>query len=217
MTRVKICGLREKLHALAAAEAGADFIGMIFAHSQRQVTLSRAYEIATAVKKSSRSVQVVGVFVNTPASAVNQIADTCGLDWVQLSGDETWAYCHDIKKPIIKAIRVGKRQLAQKANLILANGTKLLGNQRHLFLLDSEIKGRYGGTGLTFDWSQAKPLAASFQIIIAGGLTPHNVSQVIEMVAPWGVDVCSGVETDGVKDVAKIKAFIAAARRANAN
>ena len=217
MTRIKICGLKDKAHALAAVDTGADFIGLVFAPSPRQITLSRAYEIASAVKQASHHVQVVGVFVDTPSSAVNQIADTCGLDWVQLSGDETWAYCRQIKRPIIKAIRVGKGQLAQKASLILANGAKELSNRQHLFLLDSEVKGKYGGTGLTFDWRLARPLTETFQIIIAGGLAPENVGQAVELVAPWGVDVSSGVETEGVKDVAKIKAFIEVVRRLDAS
>lgn len=216
-TRIKICGLKEKEHALAAVSAGADFIGLVFAPSPRQITVSRAYEIASAVKQSSRRVQVVGVFVDTPASAVNQVADSCGLDWVQLSGDETWAHCRQIKRPIIKAIRVGKGQLRQKASQILSNGGRELSHHQHLFLLDSEVKGKYGGTGSTFDWRLAQPLAEEFQIIIAGGLTPDNVAQAVKLVAPWGVDVSSGVETEGVKDVAKIKTFIDAVRRLDAD
>jgi len=89
MTRVKICGIRDKTHALAAVEAGADFIGLVFAPSQRQVSPAKACEIASDVKKSSDTTKVVGVFVNAPSFQVNELADFCALDWVQLSGDES--------------------------------------------------------------------------------------------------------------------------------
>lgn len=215
MTQVKICGIRGKAHALAAAEAGADFIGLVFAPSQRRVTLTQALEIVSAVKKGANMVQVVGVFVNAPASEVNEVADSCCLDWIQLSGNESWEYCRQIKKPIIKAVRVSKGQHPQKISIALDIGTKVLNNQRYIYLLDSQVKGKYGGTGVTFDWSQARPVAERFPVIIAGGLTPENVARVIEMVAPWGVDASSGVEVGGVKDIIKIRAFIEAVRRAD--
>lgn len=215
MTRVKICGIRDKIHALVAAEAGGDFIGLVFAPSQRQVTPAQAGEIVSAVKKCSQTIAVVGVFVNMPASEVNKIANSCNLDWVQLSGDESWEYCREIKKPVIKVVRLGKGQHPQEISTALATGAKVLSNQRHIYLLDSRIKGKYGGTGVTFDWSQAQQVAKRIPVIIAGGLTPENVAQAIRIVSPWGVDVSSGVEVDGVKDITKIKAFVEAVRRAD--
>lgn len=212
MTRVKICGLKDKAHALVAAEAGADFIGMVFAPCPRQVTVAQAYEIAQAVRKSRSAVQVVGVFVDTAPPVINQIADAC-LDWVQLSGNESWELCRQIKKPVIKAVRMGKEP--KKLATIMATGEKMLDGLKHLYLLDSDVRGKFGGTGTTFDWSQARPLTGAFPVVIAGGLTPQNVAQAIKIAAPWGVDVSSGVETDGVKDVAKITAFIEAVRRAD--
>ena len=215
MTRVKICGIREEVHALASAEAGADFIGLVFARSQRQVTPAQAEKIASAVKKSGNTPEVVGVFVDMPAAEVNRIADFCHLDWVQLSGDESWDYCKELAKPIIKVVRIGKRQQPDGICADLAAGKKTLLTQKHIYLLDSHVKGRYGGTGKTFDWSLARQVAEQFPVIIAGGLTPENVAQAIEMAAPWGVDVSSGVETGGVKDIGKIRAFIEAVRRAD--
>ncbi len=215
MTRVKICGIKEKAHALAAIEAGSDFIGLMFAPSQRQVTPAQAREIARAVKKYSDAIEVVGVFVNMPASEVNRIADYCNLDWVQLSGDESWEYCREIDKPLIKAVRIGWGQRPEEVCTDLATGASVLSTQRHIYLLDSQVKGKYGGTGRTFDWSLARQAAERFPVIIAGGLSPENVAQVVKMVAPWGVDVASGVEVGGAKDIAKIRAFIDAVRRAD--
>jgi len=214
MTRVKICGIRDKIHALAAVEVGADFIGLVFAPSQRQVSPARACEIASAVKKSSNTTKVVGVFVNAPSSQVNELADFCALDWVQLSGDESWEYCREVVRPVIKAIRIDQ-QSPEKLYAELSAGSKLLPTQGFITLLDSRVEGKYGGTGESFNWNLAQRVTKRFPVIIAGGLDPKNVARLIERVAPWGVDVSSGVETGGVKDTAKIKAFIEAVRKAN--
>jgi len=218
MTRVKICGIRDKTHALAAVEAGADFIGLVFAPSKRQVTPTQACEIASAVKKSSKpddiGTKVVGVFVNAPASQVNEIADFCALDCVQLSGDESWEYCREVVEPVIKAIRIGQQSPADLYAELSAGG-QLLPQQRFIALLDSQVEGKYGGTGESFNWNLAQQVAKRFPVIIAGGLDPKNVARLIERVRPWGVDVSSGVETGGVKDIAKIKAFVEAVRKAD--
>jgi phosphoribosylanthranilate isomerase len=214
MTRVKICGIRDKTHALAAVEAGADFIGLVFAPSQRQVSPTNAREIASAVKKSSNATKVVGVFVNAPSFQVNEIADFCALDVVQLSGDESWEYCCEVVRPVIKAIRID-RQSPEELHSELSAGSKLLPAQRFVTILDSRVEDQYGGTGDTFDWKLVQQVAKRFRVIIAGGLDPKNVAKLIERVAPWGVDVSSGVETGGVKDTSKIKAFIEAVRKAD--
>jgi len=213
MTRVKICGIKEKAHALAVIEAGGDFIGLVFAPSQRQVTPTQAREIVSAIKSHSQAISIVGVFVNMPAQEVNMIASSCDLDWVQLSGDEPWEYCRQITKPLIKAVRIRAGQQPEQICASLATGAKMLSSQRHLYLLDSQVEGKYGGTGMIFDWRLARQVAERFPVIIAGGLTPDNVAEVIETVAPWGVDVSSGVEAGGVKDIVKIRAFIEAVRR----
>ena len=106
MTRVKICGLKDEVHALAAAEAGADFIGLVFAPSQRQVTPTQAERIATVVKATGQAVEVVGLVVNETAQTVNEMADFCRVDRVPLCGDERWEYCRAIKRPLIKFRRV---------------------------------------------------------------------------------------------------------------
>ena len=212
MTRVKICGITDVIYARAATEAGADLIGVVFAPSSRQVSHEKAREIVATVKK--HSLPVVGVFVNMPPADVNAVASLCELDWVQLSGDETWEYCQHIEKPIIKGIRIpsdwGKEDLLAH----LEKGHRLLGSKSPAYLVDTFVEQRYGGTGQAFDWETARLAAARFPLIIAGGLHAENVKQVIDSLKPWGVDVSSGVETDGVKSPEKIRAFIQAARSA---
>jgi phosphoribosylanthranilate isomerase len=215
MTKIKICGIKEESHALALAEAGVDFIGLVFARSPRQVTPSRAEKIVTALKKNKSTVEVVGVFVNTNVGMVNRIADACNLDWVQLSGDEPWQYCRELSRPIVKVIRVSRNYKPEPVCADLAYGTRLLADQKHLFMLDSNVRERYGGTGQTFDWNLAKPIASQFPVIVAGGMTPDNVARAIKVISPWGVDVSSGVETKGVKDMKKIMKFIKAVRKAD--
>jgi phosphoribosylanthranilate isomerase len=216
MTRVKICGITETEHARAAVDAGADFIGLVFAPSKRLIDVEKAKEITTALKRRTErgdsKAMTVGVFVNTPAAEVNRIADYCGLDTVQLSGDEHWDYLIDIEKPIIKAIRVHPQHVGKDLLAELASGCQLLGADL-ICLLDCYVAGSYGGSGQAFEWIVAREVSEKFPVIIAGGLSPKNVGQAIKLARPWGVDVSSGVESDGVKDISKINAFIAAVRR----
>ena len=211
MTRIKICGISDKANALVAVEAGADFIGLVFAPSQRQITPPKAREIASAVKKSNAATRVVGVFVNAPVFQVNEIADFCALDVVQLSGDESWEYCCRITNPVIKAIRIGRQSL-EDLYTELSTASKLLTEHRFITLLDSQIEGKYGGTGESFNWNLAQQIASNFPVIIAGGLTPANVGQLVREVQPCGVDVSTGVESNGLKDTSKIRAFVKAVR-----
>lgn len=207
MTKVKICGIKDKAHAIAAAEAGADFIGVVFAQSVRQVTPEQARDIVSAVKQASNTVKTVGVFVNTPAAEINRIANECDLDMVQLSGDESWEYCTDIEKPIIKAIHV-QDQSEDDITKSAISGIDIVVDNLYIVLLDTHVEGKYGGTGKSFNWELAQSLSEKYPVIVAGGLTPYNVREAIDNLKPWGVDVSSGVETNGVKDTAKIKKFI---------
>jgi len=214
VTKVKICGLSEVEHALAASEAGADFLGLVFATSRRQVSPEKASPIVEAVHRLRRQPAIVGVFVNSPAQEVNQIARYCQLDWVQLSGDETWHYCQQIERPVIKAIRISPANTAQEVLAEIEAGYQMFAPQKLICLLDSQVGDAYGGTGQAFNWQLAEEVSARFPVIIAGGLTPTNVGQLIKRIQPWGVDVSTGVETNGVKDTPKIKAFIEAVRTA---
>jgi phosphoribosylanthranilate isomerase len=133
---------------------------------------------------------------------------------VQLSGDEDWAYCRRLERPVVKAVRVSPQWDEDRLLGCLAEGERLCGRGSLLYLLDTLVTGSYGGTGEVFDWGIARAAASRYPLIIAGGLTPENVGQAVGRLQPWGVDVSSGVETDGVKSAARMRAFVMAVRSA---
>jgi len=212
MTRVKICGITHVSHAQAAAEAGADLIGVVFAPSPRQITPEKAEEIASAAKE--RGLPVVGVFVHTPAAAGNSLAASCGLDWVQLSGDEDTVCCRQVRSPLIKAVHIAPDWDEEQLLSHLESSQRKLRHRSPVYLLDTLVEQKYGGTGQSFAWEIARRAAAKYPVIIAGGLDPENVGRVVAELKPWGVDVSSGVESGGIKDIEKIRAFIKAAKSA---
>lgn len=212
---VKICGQRTAEHAIAAASAGADMIGMVFAPGRRQITPETSKDIVAIVKKDrTNPPKMVGVFVNAPAADVNRIAAECGLDFVQLSGGEPWSYCSQIAAPVIKVIHIDEAGAGEGGFVKLANLCQEATIREYTILLDSGADRMPGGTGKTFDWNIAERLSQHFKFLMAGGLTPGTVAEAIHTAHPWGVDVSTGVETDGVKDVSKIQAFIKAAKGA---
>lgn len=210
MVRVKICGLMEAEHAVKAGKSGADFIGMLFAESRRQITPEQGAKLVESVKDINPRLEAVGVFRNSPAAEVNRIARECGLDRVQLSGQESIEYCRNIKFPITKVVHVSPDSKTDGILAQVQQWYEVMKGQKFLCQLDTTIDGKYGGTGITFDWQIAKAVTAEFPVMIAGGLNPENVSQLVSEVKPWGVDVASGVETNGRKDPVKIEAFIRA-------
>ena len=197
--RVKMCGMQTAAAARAAEEAGADYIGFIFAQgSRRYVAPETAHEIAREMQR----VKKVGVFVDAPMAEVNQIADAVGLDYVQLHGHETAEIARMAERPVIKAYRYGDDFDAETANVYPAE----------IILVDSYVKGAAGGTGLTFHWQEAAREIARVTkpVLIAGGITAANVREAVETFHPFGIDVSGGLEEDGVKSKAKITAFMEA-------
>jgi phosphoribosylanthranilate isomerase len=199
--KIKICGLKEISHAVRAAELGADFLGFVFAKSPRRISPDEARSV---IKELPSHVSKVGVFVNEEKDTVNEISLHCGLDLVQLHGNETPDYCSRIKTRIIKGFRIKDRN--SLSELEIYSGIV------EIYLLDTYVQGITGGTSMTFDWQVAKEASVYGNILLAGGLNADNVNQAINDVMPYGVDVSSGVETNGVKDPAKIEAFIRQAR-----
>lgn len=223
MTLVKICGVSEPQHARAAASCGADFIGVVFAPSRRQVTMGQARRIADALgqpdgepvtpdtaaveaRLHERRPLLVGVFADQDVDTINAIAEECGLDFVQLSGSEPWEMCALLRQPVLKCLKVRAGQSAAQVLAQVREGA--------LLLLDPYVEGSYGGAGQTLDWDVAALVARERPVFLAGGLRPDNVARAVATVHPWAVDVSSGVETDGVKDVAKVRDFIEAAKKA---
>ena len=200
-TLVKICGLRDAVTARAALAAGADFVGFVLAPSRRQVSREEVRDIVRALPPGAPT---VGVFVDESAAAVNEAVAVCGLAFAQLAGDEPPEVVAAVRTPVLKAFRVRGPEVA--ADLEPYRGGAAL------FVLDGFQPGAYGGTGQTCDWGVAAALARRYPTLLAGGLTPENVSQAIAAVKPLGVDVSSGVEVDGQKDIGRIEAFIRAVR-----
>ncbi|HEV2405924.1 MAG TPA: indole-3-glycerol phosphate synthase TrpC, partial [Ktedonobacterales bacterium] len=211
---VKICGLMPETlfeEADAMVQSGAEAFGLVFAESRRRVTSADARSIISAITMYAGEDDGplgVGVFVNEDARTIADVAEHVGLDAIQLSGDETPEDCAAVAElvglPVIKALRLrDESDLAQLDAYALKGAT---------LLLDAHVPGSYGGSGQTGDWELARRAAQRWPIILSGGLTPENVAEAIAQVGPRGVDVSSGVETDGAKDQEKIRRFAAAAR-----
>jgi phosphoribosylanthranilate isomerase len=201
MTKIKICGITNIDDALQACACGADALGFVFyGKSPRCVTPEAAKAIIAAMPAF---VVTVGLFVNESPARVREIAAECGLDVIQLHGDEGPADCDFAPRRVIKALRV--KDAASLADHASFNISALL--------LDAWVADAYGGTGHSFNWELAAAIARQRRVILAGGLTPENVADAIRAVQPYAVDVSSGVEaTPGKKDPAKVAAFIRAAR-----
>jgi phosphoribosylanthranilate isomerase len=211
MTRIKICGITDVATATVCARLGADFIGMVLAESHRRVTPEQAMQMTHNLLALPKRPKLVGVFVNSPAYEVNRIAEYCRLDRVQLSGDEDEDYCRRIQRPLIQATRLGRGRAVEDIESRIAAA-----RPRTIHLLDCRSAEAYGGSGERFDWSILGELNPALPLMVAGGLSPENVEELIIRYRPWGVDVSTGVETHGLKDPARIVAFIRAVRQADA-
>jgi phosphoribosylanthranilate isomerase len=199
---VKICGITRLEDGLAAARLGADWLGFNFwPRSRRYLSPQVAASIIAALPPG---VLPVGVFVDPTPEELFAAIRVSGVRAVQLHGDETPELCAAVKVPVVKGIRV------RDSHALAA----LAAYEVSAFLLDSATPG-YGGSGTPFDWSLAAEAAASVPLWLAGGLTPYNVAEAVRRVCPRGVDVASGVESaPGVKDLARVEAFIRNAKAA---
>lgn len=202
MTKIKICGLKRIEDIEAVNRYKPEYIGFVFAKSKRQVSVDQAKRLKKALHPD---IQAVGVFVNETIDVIKTICQEQIIDVVQLHGDEDVSYVDTLRNtvsvPIIKAIRVQSREQVLEAMKLSAD----------YLLCDTYSKDAYGGCGETFS-HQLIPDELQ-QYFLAGGLNPDNIREIIEKTSPYCVDVSSGVETDGVKDEAKIKAFIEAVRK----
>jgi phosphoribosylanthranilate isomerase len=198
-TRIKICGITRVEDGRIAVGLGADAVGLVFyPSSPRNVSLERAQEIVAAIPPF---VSVVGLFVDPAQDQVETVLRRCRLSLLQFHGDETPGFCGGFGVPYIKAVRV-----RADADLVQCLSPY---HAAQGWLLDAYHERLYGGTGESFDWKLIPPDLAR-PVILSGGLTPDNVGAAVRQVRPWAVDVSSGVEAaKGVKDAAKIAAFIA--------
>ncbi|RGM74164.1 phosphoribosylanthranilate isomerase [Streptococcus ilei] len=192
MTKVKICGLSTVEAVETAVLAGADYIGFVFAASKRQVSLEQAQELA---KRVTGKTKIVGVFVSPSLEDLEQAIGRVPLDMVQIHGTFDEVLIPLISVPVIRAFQLSDQE-AQ------------VSSQADYLLFDAPV----AGSGQTFDWGLLKDQKIQQDFFIAGGLTVDNVRQARETFQPYAVDVSSGVETDGRKDIEKIKAFIEGAK-----
>ena len=208
---IKICGVKTFQTAMHALESGADMLGFNFyPSSPRYIPPDTCAEIIARLKSQSKNFTAVGVFVNEKTRKIQNIMDTCQLDLAQLSGDET---PQDIAALDGKAFKTVRPRTIQEAQAQIRSFAR---PPAPALLVDAHVKGAYGGTGETGDWSLAQFISEQVPILLAGGLNPENVAESVRAVRPWGVDVASGVESGpGIKDPEKISAFIAAARLSN--
>jgi len=195
MTKIKICGIKELEHAMCAVDAGADYLGFVFAKSKRQITVTKAKEI---IDRLPKHIKTVGVFVDEPLSNMVEIANTCGLDILQLHGSETYDLYKDSSYPVIKSVSVKTSGINTELGLPKAD----------YLLFDTWHKDMAGGCGNPFNWDYLKNHTFDSPYFLAGGLNKDNVATAIRQLKPFAVDVSSGVETNNRKDNDKIISFI---------
>jgi phosphoribosylanthranilate isomerase len=241
-TRVKLCGMRTVEQAVVAAEAGADFVGLVFAESRRRIEPGDAAEIvralgtpladleqveppalyrsdgkdlrgwfehgATALERllQRKRPLTVGVFAKSDPDFINEIVDECGIDLIQLSGGEPWGQCLMANRQVIKVVHVEPGDTAESVAGAMEAGSAIA------VMLDAGGGATLGGTGTRIDWDVARVLSQTMPVWLAGGLNPENVAEAVETVRPWAVDVSSGIEMNGAKDLQKMRDFVRAVK-----
>jgi phosphoribosylanthranilate isomerase len=194
---------------MMAIETGADAIGMIFAPSPRRIAQSAAKHIADQLPPF---ITPVGVFVDPTRDDIARARDIFPDLVIQLHGSEPPSFVSSIDGKVIKTVHVAPDETDPEA-------IERAGNEhpRAILLFDTAVNGRSGGTGVPLPWRTVAPVARQRQVVVGGGLTPDNVAQCIRAARPFGVDVRSGIETDGRKDVIKMRAFVQAVRESDAS
>lgn len=229
-TIVKLCGLRTLDDARAATDAGADVLSFTFyAGSRRYIAPQEAGAIIAALRAEAGPHPLIcGLFVNETAATVRKTAAQCGLDLVQLAGDESPENVRAVEMPTLKSFRPQPGETAPALAERIVPYLDIVPSlppgpfgQPLIPLLDAAVPGTYGGTGHTADWALCAafiglPAPGSHRVMLAGGLTPETVGAAVRIVRPWGVDVASGIErAPGVKDAARMTAFVQAVRAAD--
>ncbi|WP_211451285.1 phosphoribosylanthranilate isomerase [Collimonas antrihumi] len=216
-TRIKICGLTREQDVQAAIAAGADALGFVFySKSPRYVTPQQAAELIAMVPPF---ITTVGLFVNAEPEQLQEIVAQAPVSLLQFHGDETVQHCaalaQSVNRPFIRAMRIGSATVA--ADLLEYAQAYHSGSRLFAGLLLDTLVEAYGGSGKVFDWSLI-PKELAPQVVLSGGLSVHNATDAVKRVRPFAVDISSGVEQDkGIKDAAKIRAFIEAIRQADAD
>lgn len=205
-SKIKICGLSRDIDIQYVNDISPEFVGFVFAKSKRQVT---PVQVSDLREKLKPEIQTVGVFVNETTETILSIAKRCSLDIIQLHGDETQKDIDALRQQnliVWRALRVQGKGDIQRAQDIDADR----------LLLDTYVSGEYGGSGKQFDLTFLETCSSQWiaeKIILAGGLHPENIANILKEVQPYAVDVSSGVESDGYKDARKIQAFYQAVRQ----
>ena len=222
--RTKICGIQSVDDAVVSAEAGADYIGLVFVpERRRRLDVEDARQIYAGLHISAaQPPEVVGLFADQPLDEVVHTIGHCNLELAQLCGKESPEYSFEVMQAtgaaVIKVVHVAANEGVGEGQDGPGLATRIAGFQAVgcRITLDRLVEGLQGGTGQSFNWEVAAQLSGNgHRFLLAGGLTPDNVAAAVSQVHPWGVDVSSGVETGGKKDAEKIRAFIENARRAS--
>mgnify|MGYP001169107805 CR=1 FL=1 len=210
MTKLKICGLRDYDSANVAVESGANFLGFVFVPGARRcLEMNHAKNMIENLKTKhgDKLPGLVGLFANQKIARVNKIVHHLNLDLVQLCGGEEHEYVKGIDVPTIKQVKVVEDEQFTASVAKVREQVELALNYGSMVVLDKYEASSYGGTGSKFNWNIAAELSDTYNLILAGGLDCDNIVDAISQVAPWGVDVSSGIETDGIKDKDKIRKF----------
>lgn len=204
MAKIKICGITNKQDAIEASNLGVDMLGFVlYKKSKRYVEPKTIRDIANELPGT---IAKVGVFVDEDAAKVIEIAQDCSLDMLQFHGDEKPEYCAKFRDnyKIVKAFRIQDKKSLENVNDYDVD----------YYLLDTHAKGLKGGTGKSFDWKLIEGYELLKPVILSGGLTPKNVAAAIQSVAPYAVDVSTGVEeSPGKKDLKLMKEFVENVRK----